>query len=381
MIYFDNSATTKMDKTVLETVSTVSQDLWGNPSSLNKMGEKSHELLEQSRHQIASILSVKDDEIIFTSGGTEGNNLVIKGTAFEKKNYGKHIITSLVEHPSVLETMRQLEKLGYEVTYLPVNEDGLVNVNELKKAIQSNTILVSIMSVNNEIGSIQPIVEIANILTNHPKVHFHVDAVQAVGKGLEKIFMHDRVDFVTFSGHKFHGPRGVGFIYAKKGRKIMPLLNGGGQELNLRSGTENVSGIAGLAKAFRITLEDEDTKVQNQISLRDEIYHYIRSFDKVKLFTANNNLFAPHIICFAIQGLRGENIVRALQEKDIYISTTSACFSKKQQVSHTLFAMNVDEDVAKGAVRISLNENNTIEEVNVFKTIFKQIYYKFTAVI
>ena len=223
MIYFDNSATTKIAPEVLDTYNKVSEQVWGNPSSLNNLGEVAHNLLEQSRQQIASLLNVLEDEILFTGSGTEGDNWVIKGTAMAKMSHGKHLITTTVEHPAVMNTMAQLEQLGFEVTYLPVDDEGRINVEDLKAALRSDTILVSVMAVNNEIGTVQPLVEIGNVLKDYPTVHFHVDAVQAIGKGVQEAFMSDRVDFVTFSGHKFHAPRGVGFIYSKRGRHIEPL--------------------------------------------------------------------------------------------------------------------------------------------------------------
>ena len=208
MIYFDNSATTKVAPAVLETYTKVSQQIWGNPSSLHKMGEQAYLLLEQARKQIADLLGVMPGEIFFTSGGTEGDNWVIKGTAFEKRHFGNHLITSQVEHPAVLNTMAQLERLGYEVTYLPVDKNGQVNPADLKAALRKDTILVSIMAVNNEVGAIQPLKEIAAILDDYPRVHFHVDAVQALGKGLGELLSLDRIDFLTFSGQSSTPPAG-----------------------------------------------------------------------------------------------------------------------------------------------------------------------------
>ena len=253
-MYFDNSATTKIDPQVLQTYRTVCEKVWGNPSSLHNLGEHAFNLLEQARKQVADLIGRKQDEIFFTSGGTESDNWAIKGTAIEKHIYGKHLITSSVEHPAVINTMRQLEKLGFEVTYLPVDKEGRVSGEDLRKSIRKDTILVSIMAVNNEVGSIQPIDEIAEVLKDYPKIHFHVDAVQAVGKGLGKMLKNERIDLMSFSGHKFHAPRGVGFMYKKEGRMIAPLLTGGGQEKNLRSGTENLPAIAAMAKALRLEI-------------------------------------------------------------------------------------------------------------------------------
>lgn len=377
MIYFDNSATTKVHPEVLTTYTKVSEAIWGNPSSLHKMGENAYNLLEQSRAQIAELLGCQKEEIFFTSGGTEGDNWAIKGTALEKGIYGKHLITTQVEHPAVLNSMKQLEKLGFEVTYLPVDENGRVSVLDLKQALRKDTILVSVMAVNNEVGTIQPLKEIARVLTDHPKVHFHVDAVQAVGKGLTDLIMDERVDLVTFSGHKFHAPRGVGFLYKKAGRKLAPLLSGGGQEKNLRSSTENLPAIAAMAKALRLLLENETKNVAYEQAIRQKIFEHLQAFDKVTLFSQLDDKFAPHILCFAIAGVRGETIVHAFEDQGVFISTTSACSSKKGQVSSTLHAMQVDDKIATSAVRVSLDENNTMAQADKFNQIFDDIYQKF----
>lgn len=377
MIYFDNSATTQIAPEALETYDKVSQLIWGNPSSLHKMGEKAYNLLEQSRAQIADLLGYNKEEIFFTSGGTEGDNWAIKGTAIEKGIYGKHLITTTIEHPAVINSMKQLEKLGFEVTYLPVDKHGKISPAELKAALRKDTILVSVMAVNNEVGSIQPIEEIAEILKDHPKVHFHVDAVQAIGKGLGKLITNERVDLVTFSGHKFHAPRGVGFLYKKSDRKLAPLLSGGGQEQNLRSSTENLPAIASMAKAVRLLLENESDNVSHERKIKEKIYDHIKDFDKVTIFSELNDNFAPHILCFAIAGVRGETIVHAFEEQGVFISTTSACSSKKGQVSSTLHAMQVDDKIATSAVRVSLDENNTLEEAEKFNAIFDDLYQKF----
>ena len=377
MIYFDNSATTKVYPEVLTTYTKVSEAIWGNPSSLHKMGENAYNLLEQSRAQIAELLGCQKEEIFFTSGGTEGDNWAIKGTALEKGIYGKHLITTQVEHPAVLNSMKQLEKLGFEVTYLPVDENGRVSVLDLKQALRKDTILVSVMAVNNEVGTIQPLKEIARVLADHPKVHFHVDAVQAVGKGLTDLIMDERVDLVTFSGHKFHAPRGVGFLYKKAGRKLAPLLSGGGQEKNLRSSTENLPAIAAMAKALRLLLENETKNVAHEQAIRQKIFEHLQAFDKVTLFSQLDDKFAPHILCFAIAGVRGETIVHAFEDQGVFISTTSACSSKKGQVSSTLHAMQVDDKIATSAVRISLDENNTMVQADKFNQIFDDIYQKF----
>ncbi|KRL04193.1 cysteine desulfurase family protein [Liquorilactobacillus oeni] len=380
MIYFDNSATTKVAPEVLNTYSKVSEKIWGNPSSLHALGENAFGLLEQSRLQIANLMGVAPDEIYFTSGGTEGDNWVVKGTAIEKRVYGKHIITSSIEHPAVLNSMAQLEKLGFEVTYLPVDEYGHVSATDVKNALRPDTILVSVMAVNNEVGAIQPLQQIAQVLKDHPKVHFHVDAVQAIGKGIQKLIMDERVDFVTFSGHKFHAPRGIGFMYKKRGRKLAPLMSGGGQEKNMRSGTENLPAIAGMAKALRLLLTDEAAKVKRQAEIKKFIYEHVFNYPKVTMFSQLDKTFAPHILCFTINGVRGETIVHAFEEHQIYLSTTSACSSKKHLVSGTLNAMKIPEKIATSAIRVSLDEHNTLEEAQSFVRVFDELYQRFTKI-
>lgn len=377
MIYFDNSATTQAAPEVVDTYDKVSHQIWGNPSSLHKFGEQAFNLLEQSRKQIADLLSVSQSEILFTSGGTEGDNWVVKGTAIEKRAFGNHLITTAVEHDAIHNSMEQLKQLGFEVTYLPVDEHGRISIADLKAAIRPTTILVSVMAVNNEIGTIQPLAEVADVLKDYPKIHFHIDAVQGIGKGIQQLVMNDRVDFVTFSGHKFHAPRGIGFIYARRGRKIAPLLTGGGQERNLRSGTENVPAIAAMAKALRLLLTDEPKKVARQAEIKKRIFDHVSQFPLVTTFSEMNDGFAPHILCFAISGVRGETIVHAFEEHDIYISTTSACSSKKHLASSTLTAMAVPESLSTSAIRISLDEHNTLAEADEFNKVFDQLYDQF----
>ncbi|TPR39374.1 cysteine desulfurase family protein [Apilactobacillus micheneri] len=377
MIYFDNSATTKPDLSVVDTYSKVSKNIWGNPSSLHQFGEQSFNLLEQSRQQIAKILNVFPDEIFFTGGGTEGDNWAIKGTAMVKRKYGNHIITSSVEHPAVINSMKQLEKLGFEVTYLPVDQNGKVSVEDVKASIKHSTILVSIMAVNNEVGSIQPIEQIGELLKKYPTIQYHIDAVQGIGKGLHDIIFNDRADLITFSGHKFHAPRGVGFMYKRRGKKVEPLLAGGGQEKNLRSSTENLPAIVAMARALRLLTDNEKEKVAKQAEIKNFIFNYISKFDNVITFSKDNAEFAPHILCFAIKGVRGETIVHAFESYGIFISTTSACSSKKHLTSSTLTAMKIPEEDATSAVRISLDENNTMDEAKKFIQIFDILYEKF----
>ncbi len=377
MIYFDNSATTKALPTVLDTYRKVSEEFAGNPSSLHALGDHAYQMLEGARKQIAELIAAKPEEIFFTSGGTEGDNWVVKGTAIEKRPFGKHLITTQVEHPAIINSMKQLESLGFDVTYLPVDHRGFIDPEDLRQALRSDTILVSVMAVNNEIGAKQPIDEVAEILQDYPNVHFHVDAVQAIGKGLMASLRNPRVDFITFSGHKFHAPRGTGFIYAKSGKHIAPLLTGGGQEHNLRSGTENTPAIAAMAKALRILLTDEDQKVARQAAIRQRIAEHVQQKANVHLFSQLTPDFAAHILCFAIRGVRGETIVHAFEQHEIYISTTSACSSKKGTESSTLAAMHADPHLATSAIRVSLDEYNTLAEADQFNAAFDAIYAQF----
>lgn len=379
MIYFDNSATTPIFPQSLDAYIKTSQRIIGNPSSLHDLGNQANRLLQQARKQIAELITVTPDEIYFTSGGTEGDNWVLKGTMIEKREYGNHMIISGIEHPAVSETAEQLKSLGVEVSIAPVNNQGFVIVDELKKLIRKDTVLVSIMAVNNEIGSIQPILEISELLKEYPKIHFHVDAVQAIGKVSLSEWLTERVDFATFSAHKFHGPRGIGFIYWKKGRRLAPLLNGGGQEKNQRSGTENVPAIVAMAKALRIALDQKLQKPDHTKHLKEALINALKAYEKVTIFSEGED-YAPHILCFSLKGIRGEVLVHALEEKQIFISTTSACSSRKHLASSTLHAMHVPDDLATSAVRISLDESNSMAEVEQFMIIFKQLYKKFSTI-
>lgn len=376
MIYFDHSATSPIYPEVLNTYVQTSQRIMGNPSSLHELGNQANRLLQQARKQIADLLSVTPGEIYFTSGGTEGNNWVMKGTAIEKRQFGKHLILSSIEHPSVRETAKQLETLGYEVSFAPVTNQGFVDVQALGQLIKKETILVSVMAVNNEIGAIQPIQEISQLLENYPKIHFHVDSVQAIGHVAQDRWLTSRVDFATFSAHKFHGPRGVGFIYWRQGRKMAPLLTGGGQENNERSSTENIAGIVAMARSLRIVFEKNLATPTHVLQLRKYLYDALSQYKKVTLFS-QETAFSSHILCFGLKGIRGEVLVHALEQKQIFLSTTSACSSRKQPKYSTLSQMGVPSVSATTAVRISLDQSNTIAEVEQFLIVFHHLYQKF----
>ncbi|MCI1290055.1 MAG: cysteine desulfurase [Lactobacillus sp.] len=380
MIYFDNSATTKMSPAALTTYEEVVKSIWGNPSSLHRLGDRAHQLLEAARKQCADLLGVKPYELFFTSGGTESDNWAIKGTALAKREFGRHIITSSVEHAAVGNAVRSLEDLGYRITVLPVDKRGQVNPADLKHALDSDTILVSIMGVNNEIGAIQPIPEIGEILDNYPGVHFHVDNVQALGKGIWNQVYCPRVDLMSFSAHKFHAPRGIGLLYKKAGRSLRPLHDGGGQEKGLRSGTENLPAIAAMAKAMRLYLTDEPAKAAKQQAIKQRIVEYLQDKPGVTIFSPVAHDFAPHILCFSLAGIRGETLVHTLEAQDIFASTTSACSSRSGEESGTLHAMHVDDDLATSAIRLSFDEHNTLEEADQFISVFDKIYRHFAKV-
>ena len=373
MIYFDNSATTKPYPEALATYTEVATRIWGNPSSLHNLGSQATRILEASRKQIAELIGKKAEEIYFTSGGTEGDNWILKGVAFEKAPYGKHIIVSDIEHPAIKESAAWLKTQGFEVDYAPVDARGFVNVDALANLLRPDTTLVSVMAVNNEIGSIQPIHDIAALLEDRPTISFHVDAVQALAKVATEVYLPERVDFATFSSHKFHGLRGVGFVYIKEGKKITPLLTGGGQEKEMRSTTENVAGIAATAKALRLSMENQEAFASKTQQMKEVIRKELANYPDVTIFSGEDH-FAPHILTFGIKGVRGEVVVHAFEEFDIYISTTSACSSKAGKPAGTLIAMGVDKSIAQTAVRLSLDLENDMSQVEQFLTKFKLIY-------
>ena len=371
MIYFDNAATTKIYDDALTSYVQVSQKFFGNPSSLHQLGVDAFQVLTKARAQVAGLLSVQPEEIFFTSGGTESNNWAIKGTALEKSVFGKHIITTKIEHPSVIQTCKQLERFGFEVTYLDVDSRGIVNVEQLKESLRKDTILVSVMAVNNEVGAIQPIAEIATVLEEYPSIHFHVDAVQAVERARQLLAI-GRIDLLSLSAHKFHGPRGIGIMYKKFGRKIQALLTGGGQEKGQRSTTENLPGIVATTKALRMTLEEKSVTSE----LRGQLWKEIATKPEIRIFSPEDG--ASHVLCFAIKGVRGEVVVHAFENHGIYISTTSACSSKKGDSSSTLYAMDVPTEWATGAIRVSFSNDNTKEEVEQFIDVLHQLMKQFS---
>lgn len=357
-IYLDNSATTKPYKEVVEKMIFALENDYANPSSLHKKGLEVEKNIKKIREDIARTLGVKEKEIYFTSGGTESNNSIIRGVLDKRKN---HIITTKIEHPSVLDTIKTLEKEGIEVTYLDVDSEGKIDIDSLKSSIKENTILVSVMHVNNEVGSIQPINEVGKYLkTLKEKVYFHVDAVQSFGKINFKPSKYN-IDFMSVSGHKIHGPKGIGFMYIKESSKVKPLFTGGGQEFGFRSGTENIPGIYGLGEAIRITNENLDKNIQKIDSLKNLLKSEIlNNIENVKINSPEDGVC--HILNVSFLGVKGEVLLHYLEQKDIYVSTSSACSSKKKG-SHVLNAMNLSKDEIEGAIRFSLSCFNTEEEI------------------
>ncbi|WP_144477293.1 cysteine desulfurase family protein [Cytobacillus oceanisediminis] len=363
MIYLDNSATTKPYKQVLDSFIKVSEDFYGNPSSLHKIGGQAEKLLQQARSQVARLLRVKETEILFTSGGTESNNLAIKGIAMAHRERGRHIITTSIEHASVHNAMVQLESLGYEITYVKPDSTGFVSADSIQKELREDTILVSVMHVNNEVGTIQPIEEMGIVLKKYPKAFFHVDFVQGIGKVPLDLY-NSGVHLATISGHKFHGLKGTGALFMKEGVRLSPLLSGGNQEWKQRSGTENVAGMVAMAKALRMTLELRAEKLDQMKSAMEILRNGISHIKEITIHTPEEKS-APHILNFSISGLKAETFVHALEEKDIYVSTTSACSSKKKAASKTLLEMGVPVAEAESAIRISLTYSNTAEEAEI----------------
>lgn len=361
--YMDNSATTKCFPEVVEAVCNEMTEAFGNPSSMHLKGLEAEKKIKKATETIAATLKCKDKEIVYTSGGTEADNMALIGIARAYKRNGMHLITTKIEHAAILQTMSFLKEEGYEVTYLNVSEEGIVDLSELEDAIREDTILVSVMGVNNEIGSIQPIEEISKIIKKkNPKTLFHVDAVQAYGK-IPMIPRKMGIDLMSVSGHKIHGPKGIGFLYIAENVKMKPLINGGGQQRNLRSGTENVLGIAGLGVAVEKVFAnfEEDTKRMKE--LRTEMIEKLSKIEGTIVNGADYNRSAPHIVSVSIDGIRAEVLLHALEEKGIYVSAGSACSSNKPAVSATLQAINVDKKYLDSTVRFSFSVYTTKEEI------------------
>lgn len=364
-IYLDNSATTKSYESVAELVSKVMTEDYGNPSSMHMKGVEGERYIRYAKEVIAGNLKVSEKEIFFASGGTESDNLALIGTAMANRRAGCHIITTCIEHPAVLQTMHFLEGQGFHVTYLPVDHNGVIRLDDLRCAIRRDTILVSIMHTNNEIGSLQPVAEAGALIKSiNPHIVFHVDAVQGYGKF--RIYPKKmNIDLLSVSAHKIHGPKGVGFLYVNEKIKISPIVFGGGQQKGMRSGTENVPGIAGLGKAVEMIYENLEEERTAMYALRERFMRGVMSIPDVKINSAAGEAGAPHVISVSFRGIRSEVLLHALEEKGIYVSAGSACASNKApKPSDTLRAIGLERELLDSTLRFSLSVFTTQQEID-----------------
>ena len=362
--YFDNSATTVVTESVKDIVVKAMTEDYGNPSSMHMIGVNAEKYVKTAKENIAKILKVDVGEIYFTSGGTEGNNMAIIGSANANKRAGNRVITTKIEHSSVANPMKYLEKQGFDVVYLPVDNNGIVDMEVLKKETTKDTILVSIMNVNNEVGAIEPVSEIGKYIKSvNPSVVYHVDAIQAFGK-MEIRPRKENIDILTVSGHKIHAPKGSGFMYIKKNTKVNPIILGGGQQEGMRSGTENVPGIAGIGQAAKDCYDNLEKNVAHMTELKDCLIDELSKFDGVTINSQKGNVGAPHIVSASFENVRSEVLLHALEDKGIYISAGSACSSNRPAVSETLKAMGIDSKLLGSTVRFSFCELNKKEEID-----------------
>lgn len=363
-VYFDNSATTRVLDSVRDVVVKVMTEDYGNPSAKHKKGMEAEQYVRQAASRIAKTLKVKDKEILFTSGGTESNNMALIGTAMANQRAGKHIISTRIEHASVYNPLAFLEQQGFEVTYLSVDGQGHISLEELEASIRPDTILVSVMYVNNEVGAIEPVEEIASLVHGkNPAILLHVDAIQAYGK----LVIHPKkqgIDLLSVSAHKFHGPKGVGFLFIDERVKIRPLLYGGGQQKDLRSGTENVPGIAGMGAAAWEMYTDHQKKVDYIISLKDYMIDRMEQLEGVTVNSLKGSQGAPQIVSAGFAGVRSEVLLHALEDKGIYVSSGSACSSNHPAISGTLKAIGVKKELLDSTLRFSFGLFNTKEEID-----------------
>ncbi len=371
--YLDNSATTKCSERAKNLMVQLLMKDYGNPSSLHNMGAKAEDYVKNAKKKIAKTLKVDEKEILFTSGGTESNNLAILGSVEANKRAGNHIITTAIEHASVEQPMKHLEEMGYEVTYLPVDENGVLRMEALEEALREDTILVSIMHVNNEIGAVQPVEEATKLIrAKAPKALVHVDAIQSYGK----MTIHPKklgIDMLSVSGHKIHGPKGIGFLYIKDKTKIKPIVFGGGQQKGMRSGTENVPAIAGLGEASAEMYEKLTENVEHLYALKE---HFIAEVTQIEGVTVNGKTgkdSAPHIVSISVEDVRSEVLLHSLEEKGVYISAGSACSSNKPAVSRTLTAIGLKKNLLESTVRFSFCGDTTMEEIDYAIACMKEI--------
>jgi len=370
MIYFDNAATTRVFPEVVKVMQDAMESSYGNPSAKHMKGMEAENLVKKAQEVIAKTLKAKPKEILFTSGGTESNNTALIGTALANQRKGKHIITTKIEHASVYEPIAWLCEQGFEITYLDVTAEGIIDLEQLKNAIREDTILVSCMMVNNEIGAIEPIEEAGKIIKEkNPETIFHVDAIQAYGK-MPIIPKNLKIDLLSMSGHKIHGPKGIGFLYIKEGTKIQPIIFGGGQQKGMRSGTENVPGIVGLACACEKMIKNDYENAQRIREVKEYFQERIKEIEDIK----DNSGQAPHIASISFKKIRSEVLLHALEDRGIYVSSGSACSSnKKQVVSGTLNAIALADEYKDGTLRFSFSIENTKEEVDETIEVLKEL--------
>lgn len=363
-VYLDNSATTRCFDQVAQLAAKVMAQDYGNPSSMHLKGVAGEKYLRHAREVIAKNLKVNEKEILFTSGGTESDNMALVGTAFANQRAGRHLITTQIEHPAILQTMQYLEKQDFEVTYLPVDANGQVKLEELQRALRKDTILVSIMHTNNEIGSLQPIAEAGAMIKRfNPAIVFHVDAVQGYGKfRIQPKRMN--IDLLSVSAHKIHGPKGIGFLYINEKIKIHPIIWGGGQQKGMRSGTENVPAIAGMALAIETIYQNLDEEIEKLYQLKQRFIDGAMKIDDVKINGLIGRDSAPHVVSLSVRGVRSEVLLHALEDKGIYVSAGSACASNKPSVSATLQAIGVEKDLLDSTIRFSFSVFTTPEEID-----------------
>lgn len=363
-VYLDNSATTKCFDEVCQVMQEMYKEEYGNPSSLHRKGISAENKMRQAKELIAKTLKVEEKELIFTSGGTESDNHAIIGVAMAMKRRGKHLITTKIEHPAVLRTMEYLEEQGFEVTYLNVDKNGQIDLSELKEEIKEETTLVSIMHTNNEVGTVQKIKEIGFLIKKeNPDTIFHVDAIQGFGK--YHIYpKREKIDLLSISGHKIHGPKGIGLLYCASNVRILPISYGGGQQRNLRSGTENVPGVVGLAKATELCYKDLDRKLEDLIALKARFIKGLEQIEDLVVNSKEDDNFAPHIVSVSVRDIRSEVMLHTLEDKGIYVSAGSACASNKKAVSDTLKAMNLEAWQFESTIRFSFSCFTSEEEID-----------------
>lgn len=362
-VYLDNSATTRCFDEVGQFVQKIMCEEYGNPSSMHHKGVEAEQYLRYAGETLARLMKVNEKELLFTSGGTESDNIALIGTAMANHRRGRHLITTKIEHPAILQTMKYLEDQGFEVTYLSVDREGRIDLEELQSAVREDTILVSIMHTNNEIGTVEPIAEAGECIKRcNPQTYFHVDAVQGFGK-FPIYPSRMKVDLLSVSGHKIHGPKGVGFLYIKDGTRIHPIIYGGGQQRGMRSGTENVPGIAGLAMASEMVYRDLEQDRRKLYQLREELIQGVSGIEDVRINGCREGEYAPHIVSLSVAGIRSEVLLHALEERGIYVSAGSACSSNKPQTSATLKAIGVPKELLDSTIRLSLSVFTTQEEI------------------